>query len=74
MCVSVVCCNCLYVQVYVSKHYTCPFGATGSVHAWERIARGLATIARRLLLLPVFVYVDDYFALEWLSMQYVSEA
>ena len=54
------------MQVYVSGHYTCPFGATGSVHAWERVARALTTIARELLALPVFVYVDDYFALEWL--------
>ena len=24
-------------QVFVSKHAACPFGAVGSVHAWERI-------------------------------------
>ena len=53
------------LQVYVSEHYTCPFGAVGSVHAWERVARGIGAIAHKLLSLPAFVYVDDFFAPEW---------
>ena len=54
-----------FIQVYVSEHYTCPFGASGSVYAWERVARGIQAIANNLLGIPVLVYVDDYFAIDW---------
>ena len=43
-------------------HNAMPFGATSSVVAWHRIGELIATIARRLLHLPVLRYVDDYFA------------
>ena len=58
-------CIFTFVQVYVSEHYTCPFGASGSVYAWERVARGIQAIANNLLGIPVLVYVDDYFAIDW---------
>ena len=48
-------------QVWVSMHKACPFGALASVHAWERVGRLLATLARKLLHLPVLRYVDDLF-------------
>ena len=41
-----------------------PFGATASVVAWHRVGDLLLEIARRLLHLPAFRYVDDYFAAE----------
>ena len=47
--------------VYVSQHFACPFGACSSVHAWERAGALLTTIARKLLRLPIFRYVDDVF-------------
>ena len=49
---------------WISHHYSAPFGATSSVHAWERVGHLLRRIARRLLALPVLEYVDDYFAPE----------
>ena len=48
--------------VYCSQHKACPFGATASVHAWERIGAAIAHLARTLLMLPVLRYVDDFFA------------
>ena len=41
-----------------------PFGAKASVYAWERLGHLIATVARRVLKLPVFRYVDDFFAPE----------
>ena len=37
-----------------------PFGAVSSVHAWDRIAKLLQVIAHALLMIPAFVYVDDF--------------
>ena len=55
-------------KVYVSTHNSCPFGATSSVHAWERVGRAIAAIARSTLHLGVLVYVDDFFAVErWVA-------
>ena len=51
-------------QVIMSTHAACPFGATSSVHAWERIGALLCTLARRVLNLAVYRYVDDFFGLE----------
>jgi len=51
-------------RAWVAHHYSAPFGATSSVHAWERVGHLLRRIARRLLALPVLEYVDDYFAPE----------
>ena len=48
----------------MSMHAACPFGATSSVHAWERVGALLCTLARRVLKLAVFRYVDDFFGLE----------
>ena len=51
-------------EVVVSAHYACPFGATASVHAWERIGHLIRWVARKLLKLAVLAYVDDAFAIE----------
>ena len=59
-------------QAWVSHHYSAPFGATSSVHAWERVGHLLCRIARRLLALPVLEYVDDYFAPERLIVRHVA--
>ena len=47
---------------HVSFHNACAFGATSSVHSWERVGAMLAVFARKLLRLPVFRYVDDLFS------------
>ena len=50
----------LLYKAYYSEHIACPFGATASVHSWERIGNALAHLARKLLHIPVLRYVDDY--------------
>ena len=45
-------------------HNATPFGAVASVYAWERIGAVLCCIARRLLHMALFRYVDDFFAPE----------
>ena len=52
---------------WVAKHFAMPFGATASVVAWHRFGALVAELARRLLFLPVFRYVDDFFAAERLE-------
>ena len=54
----------MHDQVLVSEHFACPFGATSSVHAWERVGCMLRTVARVLLMMPAFFYVDDCFAVD----------
>ena len=49
---------------WVAKHFAMPFGATASVEAWHRFGALVAELARRLLFLPVFRYVDDFYAAE----------
>jgi len=51
-------------RVMSSQHLSCPFGATASVHNWERVGRLLRKVARVLLHIALFEYVDDYFAAE----------
>ena len=46
---------------WVSVHNAAPFGATSSVHSWEREGELICKIARRMLGLPIYRYVDDYF-------------
>ena len=48
----------------VAIHNGLPFGAAASVVAWHRVGEALARLARRLLLVPVLRYVDDYFGAE----------
>ena len=48
----------------VAFHHSMPFGATASVAAWSSVGELILDIARELLMLPVFRYVDDYFAAE----------
>jgi hypothetical protein len=49
-------------DVHVSGHYAMPFGAVGSVHAWERQGALLKHLARVLLRIPISRFVDDFFA------------
>ena len=51
-------------QVFVSQHASCPFGAIGAVHAWERVGAAIAYLARKFLKIAVLRYVDDMFAPE----------
>ena len=48
----------------VAIHNGLPFGAAASVVAWHRVGEALARLARRLLMVPVLRYVDDYFGAE----------
>ena len=52
------------VQVMVSAHRACPFGAVSSVHSLEIIGALLCKIARRVLNMAIFRYVDDFFGPE----------
>ena len=54
----------LRVQVMMSMHNACMFGAIASVHAWERVGAALCFIARRFLRIAACRYVDDFFAAE----------
>ena len=49
---------------WVARHNAACFGATASVHAWNRIGALFGHIARRLLKIPILRYVDDYFTAE----------
>ena len=51
-------------QIFVSMHLACPFGATASVQAWQRIAAAVTFLARTVLGLSVFCYVDDYIGVD----------
>ncbi len=51
-------------EVWVAHHAAAPFGAKSSVHSWERIGALILAIARKILWLPLYRYVDDYFAPE----------
>ncbi len=59
-------------ETYVSTHKSSPFGATSSVHTWERVGAAMAVFARRLLHLPVLRYVDDYFSLDRSSKRHTA--
>ncbi len=66
------CCKCARVaalQVMVSQHAACPFGAVASVHAWERVGAAVTHVARKFLKIAMLRYVDDLFAPErWANM------
>ena len=51
-------------EVMFAKHHGMPFGATASVEAWHQIGDVILEIARVLLHMPVYRYVDDYFCAE----------
>ena len=51
-------------EPWVAVHEAMPFGATASVHAWDAVGDAICEIARSRLHLPVYRYVDDYFAAE----------
>ncbi len=48
----------------VSLHHAMPFGATASVVAWHQVGSLLQKVARQILHLPLWRYVDDFFAAE----------
>ena len=50
--------------VHAATHLTMMFGSIASVHAWHRVACLLRAIARRMLKIPVLLYVDDYFSID----------
>ena len=50
-------------QGQVARTYSQTFGSIGAGTAWWRVARALRTILRRVFHIPVFLYVDDLFAL-----------
>ena len=49
---------------WIAVNPAMPFGATTSVLAWNKVGALILDLARQLLHLPVFRYVDDYFAAE----------
>ncbi len=49
-------------EPWVAGHQGMLFGASASVQAWHRVGELMACLARELLGLPCFRYVDDYFA------------
>ena len=51
-------------QIWTSVHNACPFGAVASVHGWERVGALITHIARKVLKLGLFRYVDDFFGCE----------
>ena len=46
------------MRYFISK--VLPFGATGAVMGFDRIARALRDLMRKLLFLPVVNYFDDF--------------
>ena len=59
-------------EPWVAFHQGMPFGATSSVVAWHRIGELITSIARKLLHLPVYRYVDDWFAVDKYECCYVA--
>jgi hypothetical protein len=51
-------------QIFVAMHLACPFGATASVQAWQRIAAAITFLGRTILGVLVFCYVDDYIGVD----------
>ena len=47
-----------------ARHRSVFFGATSSVHNWERVGALLAAILRRVVHIPALRYVDDFFGVE----------
>ena len=51
-------------DIWISCHLAMPFGAASSVRAWHRVGALICSIARAILHLPIYRYVDDFFAVE----------
>lgn len=49
-------------EPWMASHIGMPFGAAASGIAWHKIGNLLLTIGRKLLGIPLYRYVDDYFA------------
>ena len=49
-------------EPWVARHIGMPFGAAASGIAWRKIGHLLLMLGRTLLGLPLYRYVDDYFA------------
>ena len=48
----------------IARHNACMFGAIGSVLAWDRVGEMIKIVCLRLLKIPSFRWVDDYFSVE----------
>ena len=51
-------------KLMMARHLVLPFGASASVYHWDRIGALIATLARKLLHLPVLRWVDDLYSFE----------
>ena len=51
-------------EAWTTTHIGMPFGAAASGIAWHKIGHLLSMIGREMLGLPLFRYVDDYFAVD----------
>lgn len=51
-------------EPWMATHIGMPFGAAASGIAWHKIGDLLCEIGRKLLGIPLFRYVDDYFAVD----------
>ena len=49
-------------RTVIAGHAAMPFGSIASVHHWDRIGSLLCAIARRILMIPMLRYVDDFFS------------
>ena len=54
----------LRVQVVMSTHKACMFGAVASAHAWGRLGAAICYLAKRFLRIVALQCVDDFFAPE----------
>ena len=52
-------------EIYSAVHLVMMFGSIASVHNWHRVAALLRTIGRRILKIPLHVFVDDYFTVDY---------
>jgi len=51
-------------EAWTATHIGMPVGAAASGIAWHKIGHLLQLIGQKLLGLPLFRYVDDYFAVD----------
>ena len=51
-------------EIKIARHNSMMFGAIGSVIGWDRVGDLLTTIATKILNIPLFRWVDDYFSVE----------
>ena len=49
---------------YIARHNSCMFGAAASVMAWDRVGEMIKAVCLKILKIPVFRWVDDFFSAE----------